>query len=100
MRRLEPRHRHAGDLRELLPQSGPETLWLDRDARHVADLVARLRLIPEVADEQRVALRDEQEAAGAGESRQIADVRETRDEQPVDVGGGQSLRQRGEASRS
>ena len=82
-----------------------ETLRERKDADEVAlieqaaDFVGDLRLIAKVGHQPRDARRDEQQRARAGEPGQVPDVRQTRDEQPVDVGRRQSVDERGEPPR-
>ena len=85
MSRLEPYDLNARGLRQLLPQSGPQALLLDRDAGDVTDFVRSLDLIAEVGDEDRVTLAHQQQSARAGKAGEIANVGETRDEECIHV---------------
>ena len=96
---LEPDHLEVRQRRKLLPEPRPQALRLDRDAREIADLVADLRLIAEVGDEHDVAAADEQQRARPGKSGEVADVRQARDEQPVDMGRREAVGERRQAAR-
>src|SRR4051812_37959131 len=57
MGRFEARHGYSGKIRQILPETRPQALRLDHDARDVGHLIAHLGLVPEIRDEDRVALR-------------------------------------------
>src|SRR5438034_2786474 len=97
MRGLEPGDSDIRNLRQLMPQPGPQTLRFDRDARQLADFVTYLRLISKIRDENDLTRRNEQKTARAGKAGEVAEVREARDEEAVDVGRGQTVGERGEA---
>ena len=80
MSRLEADHLDVGQTRQLLPQTRPQALAFDADAREVADFVRDLRLISKIRDQDDVARADEQQRAGSRKPREITDVRKARDE--------------------
>src|SRR5437016_1891981 len=82
------------------PQSGPEALGLDADIGEVADFFTDLRVIAEIGDEVKIALSNEDERAGTGESGEVAHVRETREHECVDVRRGERVTKRGDARRA
>src|SRR5437763_6420688 len=98
VRRLEADHLQATQLCELLPETGPQARWLDDDARDVADFVHHLRLIAEIGDQHDVAGADHQQRARAGESREVPDVGEAGQEQPVQVSRDEAVHEGGDAT--
>ena len=59
-----------------------------------------LRLVAKIGDEHDVARRHEQQRARAGEAGEISDVRQARDEQPVEMRGREAVDERREAARA
>src|SRR4051812_35453846 len=98
VRRLEAEHLEPAELGELLPEAGPQAGRLDDDARDVADLVHHLRLIAEVSDEDDVARAHDEERARPRESREVPNVREAGQQQPVQVCRGEAVHEGGDAA--
>ena len=94
MRGLEANDLERRQSGKLLPESRPETLRLDRDAREIADFLGDLGLVAEIRDEHDIALAHEEQRARPGETGQIANVGQARDEQPVHMGSRQTVGER------
>ena len=88
MRRLEPDDLECAGLPPSSCQSPVQRLCgsID-DAREIADFVHHLRLVAEVGEQHDVARRDEQQRARSREAGEVPDVRQARDEQPVEMRG-------------
>ena len=87
VRRLEACDLHVTQLRQLLPQSRPQTLRLDEHTRQLPDFLGGLRLITKIRDEQRLALSHKQQCARSRESAEIANVGRASHEQSVQMCG-------------
>src|SRR5437764_10332346 len=85
-----------GQLGKTLPESNPQALRFDDDAREVADFVSRLRLISEISDEQRLARGHEEERAGPGKSTEAANVGGSAHQEPVEMRRDDRVRERRE----
>ena len=99
VRRLEPQHLDGRHRRQLLPEPRPQAGGLDRDPGDRPHLGDDLRLVAEVGDEDDVACRDDQQRAGSGEPGEVSDVRETGEQQSVEVCRRQAVHERGESHR-
>jgi hypothetical protein len=73
---------------------------LDHDAGKLADFLRHLRLIAEVGDQHDVALRDDEQRAGAGESREVPDIGKSGEQQSVQMRRGETVDERRHPTRA
>src|SRR5437667_2756305 len=100
MRGLESDYFNAFERRAEVPEPGPQTLLFDADGREIPYLVAYLSVVPEVSNEMRVALRNQQQCARAGKTGEIPHVWKAREHERVDARGGEPIAKRGNPRRA
>jgi len=83
MRRLESDYFRGLQLGQPLPETRPQARRFDADIREISDFVGNLNLISEIGNENEISRGGEKQRARSGESGEIADVRQRRQEKAI-----------------